>query len=155
MDSKKPHTSSHIPNGNHFDRINYAELEVGAVVSHQSYTLDRESVKKYVSAVKDTSAHPKTNTVDPAPPMSIAALSLRGVVNDLKIPGGTLHIGQELVFLKPVNVGTHLECTAILSSNSVRREFRFIVVDLNVRDDLNDYVMKGKSTIMLPVDISG
>ena len=78
MDSKKPQTSSHIPNGNHFDRINYAELEVGAVVSHKSYTLDRESVKKYVSAVKDTSAHPKTNTVDPAPPMSIAALSLRG-----------------------------------------------------------------------------
>ena len=87
--------------------------------------------------------------------MSIAALSLRGVVNDLKIPGGTLHIGQELSFLKPVHVGTHLECTAILSSNSVRREFRFIVVDLNVKDDLNDYVMKGKSTIMLPVDISG
>ena len=155
MDSKKPHTSSHIPNDNRSDSINYAELEVGAIVSHQSYTLDRESVKKYVSAVKDTSAHPKTNTLGPAPPMSIAALSLRGVVNDLKIPGGTLHIGQELSFLKPVNVGTHLECTAILSSNSVRREFRFIVVDLNVRDDLNDYVMKGKSTIMLPVDISG
>ena len=46
MDSKKKHTSSHISNGNHFDSINYAELEVGAVVSHQSYTLESESVKK-------------------------------------------------------------------------------------------------------------
>ena len=155
MDSKKPHTSSHIPNANHLDSINYAELEIGTVVSQQKYILDRKSVQKYISAVNDTSVQHETDASNIAPPMSIAALSLRGVVNDLKIPGGTLHIGQELSFLKPVRVGMHLECTAILSSNSVRGEFRFMVVDLNVKDDINDHVMKGKSTIMLPVDILG
>ena len=154
MASKKTDIFSYIPDGKHSGSINYAELEIGTVVSQQKFILDRKSVQKYISAVKDTSVKPETSASNIAPPMSIAALSLRGVVNDLKIPGGTLHIGQELSFLKPVRVGMHLECVAILSSNSVRGEYRFMVVDLNVKDDLNDHVMKGKSTIMLPVDIS-
>mgnify|MGYP003319453329 CR=1 FL=1 len=138
----------------HDKKISYSELEIGTIVSKQSYVLDRESVQKYILAVEDSTFSTVAESSNIAPPMSIAALSLRGVVNDLNIPGGTLHIGQELSFLKTVPVGMYLECEAVLSSNSVRGDFRFMVVDLSVRDDVKDHVMKGKSTIMLPVDIS-
>ena len=138
----------------HDKKISYSELEIGTIVSKQSYLLDRESVQKYILAVEDSTFSTVAESSNIAPPMSIAALSLRGVVNDLNIPGGTLHIGQELSFLKTVPVGMYLECEAVLSSNSVRGDFRFMVVDLSVRDDVKDHVMKGKSTIMLPVDIS-
>ena len=138
----------------HDKKISYSELEIGTIVSKQSYLLDRESVQKYILAVEDSANSIVAESSNIAPPMSIAALSLRGVVNDLNIPGGTLHIGQELSFLKTVPVGMYLECEAVLSSNSVRGDFRFMVVDLSVRDDVKDHVMKGKSTIMLPVDIS-
>ena len=138
----------------HDKKISYSELEIGTIVSKQSYLLDRESVQKYILAVEDSTFSTVAESSNIAPPMSIAALSLRGVVNDLNIPGGTLHIGQELSFLKTVPVGMYLECEAVLSSNSVRGDFRFMVVDLSVRDDVKEHVMKGKSTIMLPVDIS-
>ena len=143
MDSKK-----------HDEKIRYADLEIGTIVSKQSYVLDRKSVQKYILAVQDNTGSTETDSSNLAPPMSIAALSLRGVVNDLNIPGGTLHIGQELSFLKTVAIGMSLECEAVLSSNSVRGDFRFMVVDLSVEDDVKEHVMKGKSTIMLPVDIS-
>ena len=138
----------------HDKKISYSELEIGTIVSKQSYLLDRESVQKYILAVEDSSFSTVAESSNIAPPMSIAALSLRGVVNDLNIPGGTLHIGQELSFLKTVPVGIYLECEAVLSSNSVRGDFRFMVVDLSVRDDVKEHVMKGKSTIMLPVYLS-
>ena len=138
----------------HDKKISYSELEIGTIVSKQSYLLDRESVQKYILAVEDSTNSTVAESSNIAPPMSIAALSLRGVVNDLNIAGGTLHIGQELSFLKTVPVGMYLECEAVLSSNSVRGDFRFMVVDLSVRDDVKEHVMKGKSTIMLPVDIS-
>ena len=138
----------------HDKKISYSELEIGTIVSKQSYVLDRESVQKYILAVEDSSFSTVAESSNIAPPMSIAALSLRGVVNDLNIPGGTLHIGQELSFLKTVPVGIYLECEAVLSSNSVRGDFRFMVVDLSVRDDVKEHVMKGKSTIMLPVYLS-
>ena len=138
----------------HDKKISYSELEIGTIVSKQSYLLDRESVQKYILAVEDSTNSTVAESSNIAPPMSIAALSLRGVVNDLNIPGGTLHIGQELSFLKTVPVGMYLECEAVLSSNSVRGDFRFMVVDLSVRDDVKEHVMKGKSTIMLPVYLS-
>ena len=138
----------------HDKKISYSELEIGTIVSKQSYLLDRESVQKYILAVEDSTNSIVAESSNIAPPMSIAALSLRGVVNDLNIPGGTLHIGQELSFLKTVPVGIYLECEAVLSSNSVRGDFRFMVVDLSVRDDVKEHVMKGKSTIMLPVYLS-
>ena len=138
----------------HDKKISYSDLEIGTIVSKQSYVLDRESVQKYILAVEDSTFSTVAESSNIAPPMSIAALSLRGVVNDLNIPGGTLHIGQELSFLKTVPVGMYLECEAVLSSNSVRGDFRFMVVDLSVRDDVKEHVMKGKSTIMLPVYLS-
>ena len=93
----------------HDKKISYSELEIGTIVSKQSYLLDRESVQKYILAVEDSTNSTVAESSNIAPPMSIAALSLRGVVNDLNIPGATLHIGQELSFLKAVPVGIYLE----------------------------------------------
>ena len=82
--------------------------------------------------------------------MVVAALGLRGVVNDLAIAGGTLHAGQELEFSGAVQVGETLQCTATLVQNSVRGEWRFMVVQLDVQDGAGRQVMIGKSTIMVP-----
>ena len=90
--------------------------------------------------------------IELAPPMSIAALSLRGVVNDLQIPGGTLHVGQEMEFKGSVEVGEDLRCVASVASNNVRGDWRFLAVDLSVLSSSSDEVMVGKSTIMLPAE---
>ena len=125
--------------------IDYAELLANQVVSDQRYVLDDAAVSAYVEAVGDSSASPAT-----APPMAIAALSLRGVVQDLAIPGGTLHVGQELQFKRAVSPPETLDCRATLLQNSVRGDWRFLVVQLEVEDSSGRQVMEGKSTIMVP-----
>ena len=82
--------------------------------------------------------------------MAIAALSLRGVINDLQIPGGTVHAGQELEFAYAVSVGDSLDCRATLVQNSTRGVWRFLVVRLQADNGSGRQVMQGKSTIMVP-----
>ena len=128
----------------------YAELEVGTRVSSKEYDLEPELVSDYVDAVQHENGLLKDNDGrEMAPPMAVAALSIRGAVEDLRIPGGTLHAGQEIRFSRAVAVGARLKCEATLTQNSVRGDWRFLVVDCSVTDEDSE-VMTGKSTIMIP-----
>ena len=132
--------------------VDHAALEAGQNISTRTYRLDEETVAGYLAAVGDESSPLKLDDGRAlAPPMALAALSLRGVVQDLVIPGGTVHVGQELEFMSTVAVGDRLDCRATLLQNSVRGEWRFIVVGLAVEDGEGKQVLGGKSTITLPV----
>ena len=134
--------------------MDYGELEAGQEVSRHRYCLDTELVSDYVDAVQDKSA--LLNTEDGAnlvPAMALAALSMRGVVEDLRIPGGTLHVGQEFEFSGAVMVGESVSCVAKLAQNSVRGDWRFLVVECQVANDSESEIMKGKSTIMIPSEL--
>ena len=131
--------------------MDYSKLSPGDEISKRTYVLDADTVSKYVDAVGDRSrlgSDGKGRSL--APPMVVAALGLRGVVNDLAIPGGTLHVGQELAFKGVIPVGETLECQATLVQNSVRGEWRFMVVQMEVCTGNGRKVLDGKSTIILP-----
>jgi acyl dehydratase len=132
--------------------LDYSKLQTGQSVSSRNYLLDGDTVAAYAEAVGDRhELMSEDGRGSLAPPMAVAALSLKGVVNDLAIPGGTLHVGQELEFKRAVAVGETLDCNALLTQNSVRGDWRFLVVQLEVDDGDGLRVMEGKSTIMLPV----
>ena len=134
--------------------MDYGELEAGQEVSRHSYCLDTDLVSNYVDAVQDQSALLHTEGGDSlVPAMALAALSMRGVVEDLRIPGGTLHVGQEFEFSGVVLVGESVNCIATLAQNSVRGDWRFLVVECLVADEADSEVMKGKSTIMIPAEL--
>ena len=82
--------------------------------------------------------------------MAVAALALRGVIDDLGIPGGTVHVGQELEIASAVRAGQAVECTATVVQNSVRGGARFVAVSFDVADEGGRAVMIGKSTLVLP-----
>ena len=131
--------------------VDYSKLVPGQKISGRSYVLDVETVSRYIDAVDDRSRlYSEDNKRGLVPPMAVSALSLRGVINALEIPGGTLHVGQEFEFGRSVEVGESLECTATLTQNSVRGEWRFMVVEVEVDDSEGRRVMDGKSTIMVP-----
>ncbi len=129
----------------------YGELKPGTQVSSKVYELEPALVSDYVDAVQH-----QNGLLEDAqgrklvPPMAVAALSIRGAVEDLRIPGGMLHAGQEIRFSRAVTVGTRLNCVATLAQNSVRGDWRFLIVDCRVTEDDSE-VMTGKSTIMIPV----
>ena len=132
---------------NNSESINYETLSSGDIVSKRSYVIDEKIVNDYLLSTQDTNSKKLTSSI---PSMIIAALGLRGVVNDLKIPGGTLHVGQEINFTSSVSIGETLQCEAHLISNTVRKDWRFISVGIKVRNKNNTLIMEGKSSIMLP-----
>lgn len=134
--------------------MDYGQLEAGHVVSSHSYCLDSALVSDYVKAVQDDSGLILADSgVELVPAMAVAALSIRGVIEDLRIPGGTLHVGQEFEFSGAVKLGDSVDCIATLAQNSVRSDWRFLVVECVVSDGEDAEVMKGKSTIMIPADL--
>ncbi len=131
--------------------IDYGELSPGQEISSQTYVLDAYTVSKYADAVDgQTQLLSAKDGYALVPAMAVAALSFRGVLNGLQLPGGTVHIGQEFEFSKAVIMGETLVCNAKLLQNSVRRGFRFMVVHLEVNDDAGQRVMEGRSTITVP-----
>ena len=131
----------------------YESLNSGDLISKRLHKITEDTLSTYLSAVQDQSAllsNNKGQTI--APPMAIAALSLRGVIEDLKIPGGTLHVGQETSNVNLVPVGTELICEATVLTNTVRGEWRFLTVTLKVTTKDETLVLSGRSTIMLPED---
>lgn len=130
--------------------IDYSKLETGQQLSGQCLTLDAKAVGDYMAAVSDASNPTAGDGTPLVPPMAIAALALSAVINTLQIPGGTIHASQELGFGASVPVGETLECTATLTQNSVRRNWRFLVVSMEATSKAGSTVMEGKSTIMLP-----
>ena len=128
--------------------MDYSALKAGDLISDRRCHLDADTVRSYVLAVDDRS--PLASSGEVVPPMALAALSVRGVVQDLGIPGGTLHLGQEVEFTDTVVVGETISCTAELAQNSVRGGQRVLVIRLIVEAGDDRVVMKGKSTIAVP-----
>ena len=129
----------------------YAALAVGDVISDRTFPLGLDGVGKYAAAVRDESG-----VFDPAdesptvPPMAVATFALRGVLDDLGIPEGTIHVGQEIAFLGAVATGKELNCKAVISQNAVRTGYRLLAVGMDVRDRNDRQVMTAKSTILVP-----
>ena len=134
--------------------MDYAQLQPGQRISRERLTLDSEAVGRYAEAVGDASSPAAKDGTPLVNPMAIGALALSAVINALRIPGGTIHAGQELDFGRALPIGAELICTATVAQNSVRREWRFLVVSLTAADDDGNAVMQGKSTIMLPTQPS-
>ena len=129
----------------------YADLAAGDAISDRTFLLGLDGVGKYASAVRDESG-----VFDPAeesptvPPMAVATFALRGVLDDLGIPEGTIHVSQEMAFLGAVTMGEELSCKAVVSQNAVKTGYRLLAVGMEVSDREGRQVMTGKSTILVP-----
>lgn len=131
----------------------YSQLKPGRRFSDRLHSLDSDSVDEYVRAVQDRNPPLADESGrELVPPMAVAALGLRGAVEDLRIPGGTLHAGQEFAFAAAVRVGDSLRCEASIAQNSVRGGWRFLSVDCVAAGADGAAAMRGKSSIMIPAD---
>ena len=131
--------------------IDYSILETGQIISSRTYCLSVDVVERYIEAVGGCSPMLiGINKVPAVPPMAVASLSLRGVVEDMGIPSGTLHSGQELEFHMVVSVGESVKCEASIAQISVRGGRQFVTVALSVCDSKDLQVMSGKSTLVVP-----
>jgi acyl dehydratase len=126
-----------------------AALPKGHEFPPATFTLTREWVAEYVSAVGDEAIGSLGE--DAVPPMALAAQAIRTLIEASLLPPGTLHAGQELSFRRAVRVGETLTANARIVSRGERAGWVLMSVDFGVQSG-GARVMTGRATVTFPVE---
>ena len=142
----------------------YSQLEAGYEFPPGNYKLDASKVALFLKAIGDTSRLYQDNRPAlslPAlslsnvskrlvPPMAVAALAMAALSNTISLPPGSIHVSQELSFVKAISTDDDLTSYAKISRTQKRGGLHLITVDLNVRNQDQQTVLTGKTSFILP-----
>ena len=125
--------------------ISYGELTPGYKFPPATYELDASFVSKYRKAVDGTAD-------GFVPPLAVTACAIAAMTKSVPLPPGTIaiHASQELEFLKPVPIGTTIECHIALAQKIARGKMSMLVLELEILDKGKEKVQSGRATIALP-----
>jgi acyl dehydratase len=127
-------------------------LEKGQQFSAASFVLDEEAVARYLEAVEDEALPRLAQAESKAwvPPMAVAALALRSLMEEMTLPAGSIHASQELEFVRAVEAGERITCRAWLSHRSQRGGWWVLAVGMEGTDESGRPVLAGRLTVMVP-----
>jgi len=131
------------------------QLDAGYEFSPASYDLDAATIAKYLEAVGESSSlywqsdNPQALT-GLVPPMAITTYATTMLLQRLSLPPGSIHVTQEVEFLKAIEVGTRITCQAKVSQKWKRGKFHLLTIDLSVLDQSQALVQSGKVGFILP-----
>src|SRR5689334_11859714 len=91
------------------------------------FTLSQSDVDAYVRAVGDTNDYAGT-----IPPLALVALGLRALQEQISLPEGSLHIGQEVEHSALARPSDPLTLTARVAQRSERQGFVITVLEFEV-----------------------
>lgn len=126
-----------------------AFLQKGHEFPVAEFQLSAEWVSGYLVAVEDRAI--ARLGPDAVPPMAVATLSIRALLEASGLPPGAIHVGQELAFCRAARVGDRLVVTARVASRGERGGWVLMGVDMNVaRGD--EEVMSGRAVVTFPAE---
>jgi acyl dehydratase len=127
-------------------------LEKGHQFSATSFVLDEDAVARYVEAVEDEALPRLAQAEGKAwvPPMAVAALALRSLMEEMVLPAGAIHVSQELEFVRAVEAGERITCRAWLSHRSQRGGWWVLAVEMEGAGESGQPVLAGRSTVVVP-----
>lgn len=128
-------------------------LEKGHRFPAVSFVLDQETVGRYAAAVEDQALSPLAEAEGKAlvPPMAVAALALRALMEALALPAGAVHASQEFQFLRPALVGERITASAWLAQRSQRSEWLALAVELEATGEGGERVLRGRINALIPI----
>lgn len=109
-----------------------------------TFTVGAERVAAYLRAVGDDGAYGGR-----VPPLAAAALGLAALQEQVSLPQGSLHTGQEVEHLAPAREGEDLSMTARIAQRSERQGFVISVIEFEVAGAAGTAV-RARTTIMAP-----
>jgi acyl dehydratase len=124
------------------------ELPKGHQLPAFPFELSPEWVREYVASVEDAAIGQIDD--DFVPPMAVAALALRALLEGARLPEGAIHLGQELDFQRPVRVGEKLHASARVVSRGERQGWVLTGVEMDVTDGDGSTVMHGRALATMP-----
>jgi 3-hydroxybutyryl-CoA dehydratase len=126
-----------LPKGHHFPAT--------------AFELSTDWVNEYAASVEDRATAALGDFV---PPMALAALSIRALLESAALPAGTIHLGQEVAFLRAVRGGDKLRARAQIASRGERQGGVLMGVELTVDDESATPIMTGRATVTFPAQPS-
>jgi hypothetical protein len=129
--------------------VSLATLQKGHEFPPIEFDASPEWVGEYLAATADeTSASAAPGLV---PPMGVATLAIRALLQNAELPAGTLHASQEIRCDRAVSAGEHLAVSARVASRGERAGWVLMSVDLDVAS-AGEPVMTGRATVTFPAD---
>jgi acyl dehydratase len=129
-------------------KIEYYQLTVGFEFPPQSYVLDETVVSLYLEATQEKDALFRKEGL--VPPMAVTAFAMSALSHSISLPSGTIHVSQELDFLKMVSVNDTITCFSKVSRKVERGDLRLMNTDITVVNQKNEKVLTGKVGFVLP-----
>lgn len=130
-------------------KIDFEKLSNGYEFEPSVFSIDGESVDKYLNAVDGSKdIYEKNRTV---PPMSIAALAMSAMAKSLSMPPGAIHVSQEITFSNPVRIDENLISYARVNRIVKRAKLHMLSIGITVVNDKKTSVLEGETSFILPV----
>ena len=130
-------------------KIAYQDLKAGQEFPAAAFQVDSTTASDYLKAVEEENViYQNTELV---PPMAVAALALKALINAISMPPGTIHVSQEFEFMAAVSAQDTLTSRATVSRIQERGKLHLINVDVSVLNQENQPVLAGKTGFILPV----
>ena len=129
-------------------KIEYFQLTVGFEFPPQSYTMEAGLVALYLEATRDSSDVYRSGKL--VPPMAVTAYAMTSLSQAVALPSGTIHVSQELDFLKSVKIGDTITCRSKVSRKVDRGGLRLMNIDITVTNQSAEVVLTGKVGFILP-----
>ena len=130
-------------------KIRWDSLDKGMELPPRTFQLSPTWVEEYTAAVEDRAIGRLGPGV--VPPMAVAALTIRSLLEAVELPAGAVHAGQEAAFLREVSTGQRLRATARVASRGQRSGWVLVTIDQRVEDEGGHPVMNGRATVTAPL----
>ena len=130
-------------------KTGYQDLKAGQEFPPATFQLDSVTVADYLEAVEEDNVMYKDTGL--VPPMAVAALSLKALIDVISMPAGTIHVSQEFEFLAAVKTQDSLTSRATVSRIQERGKLHMMTVDVSVVNQAQQPVLAGKTSFVLPV----
>jgi acyl dehydratase len=112
------------------------------------FTLDSTSVELYLQATLDSAEIYRSGNL--VPPMAVTAYAMTSLSQAVTLPSGTIHVSQELDFLKTLKIGDSITCRSKVSRKLDRGGLRLMNIDITVTNQNAEIVVTGKVGFLLP-----
>jgi acyl dehydratase len=129
-------------------KAEYYQLFVGFEFPPQSYTLDSSTVALYLDATRESNDLFRKEGL--VPPMAVTAFAMSSLAQNVTMPSGTIHVSQDLDFLKLVKVGDTITCYSTVSRKVDRGGLRLMNTDITVLNQNEEKVLTGRVGFVLP-----
>lgn len=123
------------------------DLHSGHEFEPVSFSLDAGRVRAYLAATGDELDLYEQHGV--VPPLAIAAFALGVLLEEVRLPEGTLHISENLAMTRAVPLGAAVDCRARLAQRSVRAGMVVSVLETEIRFE-NEVALTARATVMSP-----